>query len=136
MKPYQPDLGEPMDHLVGRWLATLVVAAALAVPAPALAHGGDAASPSADPHAGHDMAGMTEHDMAEMDGAGAAHDHTTTHDPADTSEHEGHEQAPDTVSPEVRRLVLTGFASANGAVIVAAFLIRRQQPRRARRAVR
>lgn len=125
-----------MDRLVGRSLASLVAAAALAVPAPASAHGGDAASPSADPHAGHDMTDMTEHDMAEMDGGGAAHDHTTTHDHAGTSEHRGHEQAPDTVSAEVRRLVLTGFASANGAVIVAAFLIRRQQPRRARRAVR
>ena len=125
-----------MDHLVGRALAALAATAAFAVPAPALAHGGDATSPSADPHAGHDMTGMTEHDMAEMGHGGAAHDHTTTHDDPAASEHGGHEQAPDTVSPEVRRLVLTGFASANGAVIVAAFLIRRQTPPRARQVVR
>ena len=125
-----------MDHLVGRSIAALVAATALALPAPALAHGGDAASPSADPHAGHDMTGMTEHDMAEMDDGSAAHDHTTTHDDEGASEHEGHEQAPDTVSPEVRTLVLTGFASVNGAVIVAAFLIRRQALPRARRADR
>lgn len=127
-----------MDHLVGRPLAALAAAAAfaLALPTQASAHGGDAASPAADPHAGHDMTGMTEHDMAEMDDGSGAHDHTTTHDHAGTSRHRGHEQAPDTVSPEVRRLVLTGFASVNGAVIVAAFLIRRQQPPRARRADR
>ena len=131
-----------MDHLLGRSIAALAAAAALAVPMPALAHGGgDAASPSAEPHAGHDLAGMTEHDMADMDDGSAAHDHTTedhsgTEDHAGTSEHEGHEQAPDTVSPEVRTLVLTGFASVNGAVIVAAFLIRRQTPPRARTADR
>ena len=76
---------------------------------------------------GHDMAGMEGHDMGSMDDDAATHDHGTT-----GTDHTDHGQTPDTVSPQMRTLVLTGFGSVNGAVVVAAFLIRRQRPARPR----
>jgi hypothetical protein len=123
-----------------------VAAVLLLLPAPALAHGGDSSpgvSPSAPADArdmsGHDMEGMEGMDGMDMSGEAGTHDHGSSgsHDHGTTAEdHAGHEQTGDTVSPEMRTLVLTGFGSINGAVVVAAFLIRRQRPPRERGARR
>ena len=149
-----------MPHHI-RTVCAGVAAVLLLLPAPALAHGGDSspgASPSA-PSDAHDMSGhdLSGHDMEGMEGmegmdgmdmSGEAdtHDHgssgssgpdhgTTAEDHAG-HEQTGHEPTGDTVSPEMRTLVLTGFGSINGAVVVAAFLIRRQRPPRERGARR
>jgi hypothetical protein len=144
-----------MAHHIRNACAGVAAALLLMTPTPALAHGGDTspgASPSASPDAhdmsGHDMSGhdMSGHDMSEMDGmdmpgdpSSGAHDHGTSgaHDHGTTStDHSGHDQTGDTVSPQLRTLVLTGFGSVNGAVVVAAFLIRRKRPARTKGARR
>jgi hypothetical protein len=139
-----------MAHHIRNACAGVAAALLLMTPTPAIAHGGGTspgASPSAGPDA-HDMTGhdMTGHDMSEMDGmdmpgdsSSDAHDHGTSgaHDHGTTSnDHSGHDQTGDTVSPQMRTLVLTGFGSVNGAVVVAAFLIRRQRPARTKGARR
>lgn len=138
-----------MAHRI-RSVCAGVAAAVLLLPAPALAHGGDG-SPGASPSSPADTHDMTGHDMADMDGMdgmegmegmegipgdAGTHDHGSSHDHGSATDHAGHEQTGDTVSPEMRTLVLTGFGSVNGAVVVAAFLIRRQRPARARGAHR
>ncbi len=67
----------------------------------------------------HDMADMTDDEMAEMDHEAPAHD-----DHADT--------ATDAVASRPRAAVLGTFAGVNGAVLVAAGLLRRRDRTRPR----
>jgi hypothetical protein len=148
-----------------KMLGALVAACWILLPT-AAAHGGSTSpSPAADPHAGHDMSGMTHddgqeshegHDMGGVEpsagtASGHEHEHGSTgedhsehagsaeggsegggHEHGGTAEepegHDDHGQRADTVSPELKRLVLSGFAGVNVAVILGAFLVRRTRP--------
>lgn len=146
-----------------RSLVALAAAMVLTLAAPASGHGDDHPGPSpvGDPHAGHDVHDSsrgTDHESGHADhsghdtrsgGAGHAHGDTSgdsTHDHGSTpgNEEGGHEeggheegQQPDNVSPVTKRLVLGGFAGVNAAVVLGAYLWRRNgpdpDPRRKRR---
>lgn len=150
-----------MAHRLARTGTALAAAAVLMLPGAAAAdsvheHATPSASPSADPHAGHDMGGREDHTPApEPSSSEDAHDHgapsedaggshddhgtppeqdagghedhgTTPED--DGGGHSDHGTAPDSVSPEVRNLVLSGFAGVNAAVIFGAWMVRRTGP--------
>ena len=119
-----------MAHRIVWAGAALASAAVLMLPPPALATGGhDHTSPSADPHAGHaghGEAGDAAHDHGTPENGSAGHgDHGATGDDAG---HTDHGAEPDSVSPEVRNLVLSGFAGVNAAVIFGAWMVRRTGP--------
>jgi hypothetical protein len=105
-----------------------------AVAAVALVWGGSGGALALDPpspapsHSGHDMSdmdhdmpGMTEEEMAEMD------------EPAEHQEHGG---TPDTVSSGTRTVVLSGFAIVNAGVLGGALVVRRHDRRHPRHGTR
>lgn len=125
----------------------LATAAVLMLPTAALAEGShDHATPSADAHAGHadqpspsadPHAGHAEHETgdqeAHSDHGSVGEDQPDGHDdhgtqPEDDAGHTDHGTQADEVSPEVRNLVLSGFAGFNAAVILGAWMVRRTSP--------
>ena len=134
----QTTLGDAMAHRLALIVASAAAACAVVLPAPATAHSdGPTPSASADPHAGHDGHSSTPDPHAGHETVPAQPDphadHGGTTPESGHEEHgvvggDGHEQLPDTVSPEVRNLVLSGFAGVNVAVVFGAWLVRRTRP--------
>lgn len=139
-----------MAHRIVRAGAALAATVVLVLPTAASADSAhDHVSPSADPHAGHDNhaeqtsapvdphAGHAEHEAGDQDAhsdhGGAGEEASADHDDhgvttEDDAGHTDHGTQPDSVSPEVRNLVLSGFAGVNAAVIFGAWMVRRTGP--------
>ena len=145
-----------MAHRIVGAGAALAAATVLMLPTAAFADADhDHASLSTDPHADHadhqEPGGNIAHNQQGEGNAGTApdygvapdegqadhdqepgpdaepHDHgATTED--DDAGHTDHGTSPDSVSPEVRNLVLSGFAGVNAAVVFGAWMVRRTGP--------
>jgi len=117
-----------MAHWLARAATMLAAVALLMLPTAALGDSEhDHASPSPDPHSGHteDHSDLAPPETDPDPHAGHTDHGTAAEQPAEPGGHDGHNQLPATVTPEVRTLVLSGFAGINAAVVVGAWLARR-----------
>ena len=85
-------------------------------------HADHTSAPSDDEH---DHGATPEHDSGGHDDHGAT---TEGHEGEEDAGHTDHGTEPDAVSPEVRNLVLSGFAGVNAAVVFGAWMMRRTGP--------
>ena len=149
--------------MAGRLLqltAALITTAAVLLPAPALADTDHDSHTDSSPGSSHGTSTDADHHGDSAEGhehgdSAEGHEHGDSQEPDAGHEHgdepgadAGHDEgshdgdsghgtgAPDTVSPEVRRLVLGGFAGVNGALVLTAFFLRRVTPGRSSSAVR